>query len=171
MGDVGSTTPAATGAAASSLMVQKVAVVTGALVYTLSLLSFVVIFAGNKLCSLGKRGDMQPLIKIAHVLWWTLVVSLGMTLIITVLSGLLFKLIIYCIPHDAEAATVTFNMVVKQSWAGIGGMLLLSSVLTSVLTVILATPGLASPYQAIDITFIVAAVQLVALLTWTVGMV
>ncbi len=154
----------------STIQNRPVALYMGAAVYMLCLLSSVVIFAGNKLCSLGKRGDMKPMMKAWHVVWWTVVTSLGTMIIVTATASLLFKLAMYVIPHDDQAATDTFNLVVKHSWASIGGMLLCSSLVNIVAMVVMVLPGHKVPFEAIDIIFVVAAVQAVALFTWMTKM-
>lgn len=145
-------------------------VYVGACVYAVNLMFSVVFFAGNHLCSLAEKGDMHPFHKFCHVLFWTTVVSLGMTIIVTILAGLSFQAVMYCIPNDAEAKTAVFNAITKHSWSSVGSMFLISSLVTTVTAALMSMRGLSRPFQAIETVMVVAAIQVVALATWTAKM-
>lgn len=145
---------------------KMVAAIIGPVFFLCCLAVSIVLFAGKKLCSLSRVKSMKPIVKIGHMFLWGYVVSMGLLLsVFLVSSGIFYLMTQMGAPNDS--ARMAMGIVSKSTLQSVMGVFLCSIIVSSTLAVVLAISNLEKEFDAIDMVVINAAVQFVALITWT----
>jgi hypothetical protein len=143
-----------------------IAAVVGPVLFLCCLMVSIVLFAGKNLCSLSKTKAMRPLVKAGHMFWWGWVVSLGLMMVVVLLSQGLYFLVTK-IGSDNEIVRSVIDLVSKSTLKAVAGVLMCSTIISVAIAIVLPFSRLQKEFDAIDVVVINAAIQFVALLTWT----